>query len=1414
MNARAADSTANGLASSNLTRSQFMIWSGQQMHPGVPLYNMAFRFDLDGALDTARFASAWQSLLTRCDALRLVFEERDGVPVQRVLEQLHAPLQVVDLSTHADPQAAAADWIEAQSRLAFDLTRCCVDSALLKLGPERHTWYLNQHHLTMDAWSSTLLFRLMSDTYAALASHHPELATLPPYSDFVRYESSLRDNEALAAAKRHWDELVRDSDPQQIQLYGKPLRTHSCDSVRQRSEFGHDRSQALRELAMQAGMRSLSPELSQFNLLATLVFAYLWRISGDPVQIIGTPAHNRPNLAFRETVGLFIEFFPLRVEIAEDDSFRSLHAKVAQAMQAYLRNAMPGASSSASVRAFRAVLNYIPAQCGDFAGLPTRTTWLHAGSAEPDHALRIQVHDFNAGGNLQLDFDANSTLFPAATRERAPAHFLALADALLDDPDRQIATVAIATPQEQQFQLEQFNHQPPASGATHNVIELFRQQAMQRAGATALDDGSRTLSYAQLDQASDQLAGRLRELGVSEGSRVCIFLDRSIDFVQAVLAVLKAGAAFVPIESRTPAARIAYILEDTQACLVISRSGLRDKLPEAAPVFACDSDSADSPMPAAAPLTALPHTAYVIYTSGSTGTPKGVVVRHSALADYAQWARRSFSGLEHPAYPLYSSIAFDLTITSLFVPLIAGGTLVIYPEEEEATDLAILRVFGEDRVDVVKLTPGHLRLVADRNLHKGRISSLVLGGEDLKTALARRISDASGGRIHIINEYGPTECVVACMQHSYDPLRDRDGSVPIGVPADGCRIYLLDSGQNPVPLGVSGEIHIAGRLADGYLGRPEETAQRFVADPWMPGERMYRSGDLGRLREDGILEYLGRNDDQIKLRGVRIEPAEVEQAMLQHPAIDACVLDLAPARRALPAGDLRHCKHCGIASNHPDAEINSDGVCSLCNDFERYREHAASYFNDLPALRARFDQARARRSGDYDCLMLLSGGKDSTYALYQVAALGQRVLAVTLDNGFISDGAKANINRVVASLGIEHRYLRSDAMNEIFVDSLERHSNVCNGCFKALYTLAVHTALHEGIPLIVTGLSRGQFFETRLTPEQFNDNQFDVQAIDQAVLEARKAYHRLDDAVSRLLDVSMFADDRVFEQVEFVDFYRYCEVSLDHMYAFLAEHSPWVRPSDTGRSTNCLINDVGIYVHQLKEGFHNYALPYSWDVRLGHKQRDAALDELNDELNVSRVEEILDEIGFDKGTLRDSAGEQRLIAYFTASQTLDRRALRGFLAERLPTGMLPTAFVQLQDLPLTDNGKVDRAALPVEEIDRWQLKGTYRAPQTRLHKQLAAIWRSVLRKQGVGIDDNFFDLGGDSLRALQIVAQANEAGLPLSAKLVFQHQTIAELAEAMPADAPADQAASPTPQTSRGIESTELDKLAALLGKS
>jgi amino acid adenylation domain-containing protein len=806
------------------------------------------------------------------------------------------------------------------------------------------------------------------------------------------------------------------------------------------------------------------------------------------------------------------------------------------------------------------------------------------------------------------------------------------------------------------------------------------------------------------------------------------------------------------------------------------------------------------------PRPGLEDLAYLMYTSGSTGRPKGVIVAHGGLADYLQWAARQYVRGDRLTFPLFTSLAVDLTITSLFLPLLTGGTLEIYPEPGGPVDTALMDVARADSVDFIKLTPSHLSLLGRIGLEGSRIRRMVVGGENFSTRLAASISAQLHDQVEITNEYGPTEAVVGCVAHRFDPVADSDANVPIGLPADHVQVEILNEALLPVPWGTPGELWISRfGLARGYHGREDLTAESFQPHPHSQGERRYRTGDLVRMTDSGSLEYLGRLDRQLKVAGFRVEPGEIESALLSLPIIEQCAV--IGHRRAAPAQTtgtgIRACARCGLPSNYPRASLDEESVCSICRSYESIRENAQAYFKSMDELRELFEENSRRHSAKYDCMMLYSGGKDSSYALCRLVDMGLSVYAFTLDNGFISESAKENIRKVTERLSVPVEFATTPAMNAIFRDSLMRFSNVCNGCFKTIYTLSMKRAKELGIPIIVTGLSRGQMFETRLTAEMFHEGRCSPEEVDAAVLAARKVYHRVADEVSRSLDVSIFADDHIFEEIQFVDYYRYCDVGLDEVVSYLREKVGWERPQDTGRSTNCLINDIGIYVHKKERGYHNYALPYSWDVRLGHKSREAALDELDDEIDASHVKETLAKIGCDEVSLAPTFEPAILAAYYVATRDVSGQELRELLSERLPVQLIPGQLQRVDSIPLTASGKVDERALSAMALGTLPER-RFRAPEGPVAQFLAGVWQEELEIDLVSADDSFFALGGTSLIAMQVMLLlCQEFNIDLPLETIFSHRTVEDLARVAEGKILADVAELPEDERQRFLEDIE-----------
>ncbi|HEX8185564.1 MAG TPA: non-ribosomal peptide synthetase, partial [Blastocatellia bacterium] len=428
--------------------------------------------------------------------------------------------------------------------------------------------------------------------------------------------------------------------------------------------------------------------------------------------------------------------------------------------------------------------------------------------------------------------------------------------------------------------------------ADKTINLLFEEQAERSPGDVALVHEGQALTYRQLNCRANQLARHLRKLGVGPGALVGVSLQHSFEMVIAVMGVLKSGAAYVPLEPAHPKGRAAFILKDARVAALLTQKDLAQGLETGYAKVVCldeawnviSQESEENLSSAINPC----EIAYVIYTSGSTGTPKGVRIQHRSLVNYILWAAEIYLEGGRGDFALYSSLAFDLTVTSIYTPLVTGNRAIIYGSERE---YAVLRAIEDKEVKVLKLTPSHLSLIKDRDNRASAVKRLIVGGEALETQLARQTYDSFGGSVEIYNEYGPTEATVGCMIYRFDPEKDRRAYVPIGKPAANTQIYILDDLGNPVAENMTGELCIAGHgLAEGYLNRDELTSERFVENPYSPGTKMYRSGDLARWLPGAEVDFIGRRDEQVKFKGYRVELNETASALRQHPDIRESVV--------------------------------------------------------------------------------------------------------------------------------------------------------------------------------------------------------------------------------------------------------------------------------------------------------------------------------------------------------------------------------------------------------------------------------------------------------------------------------------------------------------------------------------------
>ena len=636
------------------------------------------------------------------------------------------------------------------------------------------------------------------------------------------------------------------------------------------------------EAETEARLRKLTGN-DESLLFVTFIMALnvcLFKYTGNEDIIVGTPAYDSASLN---------RLLALRTRITADLTVKQLLVDIKDTLaEAY-------AHQKFSFERLVELLNveHLPYRMPLFDLMVVLGATDDSDNFKNDVTLILKVKDDAVSGAI----DYNPDLFKRESLEILARHLQEILRAASESPDQTISQLELLSPSRREELVVEYNNSASEYPRDKTIVQLFAEQVEKTPAHIALEFRNETVTYRDLDQRSNQLANWLRARGITAGVPVGIYLDHSVETIIAVLGVLKAGGFYVPFDTAHPRARLDFMLADTATPLVLTQDRWREKL--------AGSDveiiSIDASWPAIAHENVTPpktettpeDLAYVIYTSGSTGEPKGVEIRHRNLVNYIWWAKDQYVGDETVAFALYSSLAFDLTVTSIYTPLITGNRILIY-REDSGGNPAIEEILKDNKTSVLKLTPSHLELVKIRDNSQSRLRRLIVGGEQFETELATAVLRSFDGKVEIINEYGPTEATVACMIHRFDPAQDTQAVVPVGKPAANAHIYVLDDELKPVAENVLGEMYLAGDgLARGYLKRATLTAEKFIDNPFTPGQRMYRTGDLARWLPQGIIEYVGRKDGQVKYHGHRIELNEIKRALNRHPQIRDSVIVIA-----------------------------------------------------------------------------------------------------------------------------------------------------------------------------------------------------------------------------------------------------------------------------------------------------------------------------------------------------------------------------------------------------------------------------------------------------------------------------------------------------------------------------------------
>jgi len=899
-----------------LSAAQTGMWFAQTLSSPDSIFNLAEAMEIHGAIDPVLFEAALRQVATEADTVRARFIEDIDGPRQIIAPSFDDDIPFIDVSSEAEPRAAAERWMMAELTRPVDLLVGPLwVSTLFKIAPEHFIWYHRSHHIIMDGYTGGLIARRVADLYSALAAREgaPEAGAFGPLSLLIEEDAAYRRSERFARDREYW--LGRFSDrPAPLSLAGRQS-PNVGGLLRQTITLPPGKVSELRKIARTSGA-----SLPQIVIAAAA--AYLYRITGVEDLVIGLPVTARTNGRLRRVPGMVANAVPLRLAMAPDMSMAELLRQVGREVRQLLRHQSYRYEDlrrdlnllAENRHLFTMVINVEPFDYDfRFAGHPVTPHNLSNGSADD---LAIFVYDRGDDKGLRIDFDANPALYSAEALAAHQQRFLNLVEAVTRDPGQHIGRIDILDPAERRQVLAGWNAVSAHYPQDRCIHELFEAQVRRSPEAVALVFEGQRLTYADLNIRANRLSRHLRGLGAGPEARVAICLERGLEMVISLLAVLKAGAAYVPLDPVHPEERLAFMLADSAPLALLTWGSLAETLLGAVPglpvIDVAETGQwahqpAGDPDPAAIGLKPA-HLAYIIYTSGSTGKPKGALIEHRQVTRLFAATDAWYGFDSHDVWTLFHSYAFDFSVWEIWGALIHGGRLVVVPLDTARSPGDFYRLICREGVTVLNQTPCAFRqLIAAQaeSLESHRLRYVIFGGEALDVAMLKPWYRQNAGlNTRLINMYGITETTIHVTYRPLEPSdTERAGSSPIGCRIPDLRVYILDPQGEPVPVGVSGELYVGGAgVGRGYLARPELTAERFVPDPFgAAGARLYRTGDLGRWLADGTIEYLGRNDFQVKIRGFRIELGEIEAQLTSCPGVREAVV----LARESDAGDMR-----------------------------------------------------------------------------------------------------------------------------------------------------------------------------------------------------------------------------------------------------------------------------------------------------------------------------------------------------------------------------------------------------------------------------------------------------------------------------------------------------------------------------